>query len=600
VATYWERTLKNRTSRRTAIAGGLGLAGAAAILAACGGGDEGPSEETRTGLGKLLYENKNAETPIKKGGTLNAREGGDLPSIDPYRQIAGISQTFGGHLFSRLVQYKTEPGLDPGLAEKAPDAAERWEVSDGGLTYTFKIRPNVKFHPATTPLNTVAGLNGRILDAEDVVASYERFKGLPAPQYQQSFGGKVESITAPDKSTVVWKLTRPNAIFLEFVTSGQYLWLMGKEAGGAYNTLEKAVGTGPWMLDSYLPSSRWLFKRHPEYWQKDLPHMDGIETYIVPEVSQYLAQFQVGTFPTFNPTLAGDMQDLAEGKTDRRIYKNEIGGSTAGIGFGRGDPNSPFLKDNRLRQAVSVAIDRDTITEVLNDVDAWRALGLDREYHHINAVVGVGFSKWWTDPRGPEMGEEAQFFEFDPQKAKQLLSAGGFPNGLDTEMHFAANNYAQIYRDKVQLFIGYLKEVGINAEPKPDDYGTVHNIRGSAGELPGMVAHQNTGFGDPALLLDYLFSPGASRNMMKVDDPIFNDLNAKQSVELDEKKRRDIFIQIYRHLTREMRFVPYSDGSIAGFTVAYDWYRNYGAYRNSLANQGGGTENLIHRWISKA
>jgi peptide/nickel transport system substrate-binding protein len=596
---YWGHFLGQRISRRKTLARGAGLTAAAAVLAACGGDDDGAvGEETRTGLGNLLYENRNEEAPQQRGGTVNQRQGGDLPSIDPYRQIAGIGQSFAGHLFSRLVQYKTAPGLDPGLAEKAPDAAASWEVSDGGLTYTFKIRPNLKFHPGTTALNTVPGLNGRNFDAEDVVASYNRFKNLPAPQYQESFGGQVESIMAPDKSTVVWKLTRPNAIFLEFVTSGSYLWLMGKEAGDGYNTLEKAVGTGPWLLDSYLPSSRWLFKKHPDYWQTGKPYMDGIEHYIVPEVSQYLAQFQVGTFPTFNPTLAGDMQDLAEGKTDRRIYENEIGESTAGIGFGRGDPASPFLKDNRLRQAVSMAIDRDTITEVLNDVDAWRALGLNREYHHI-IFCGVGFSKWWTDPRGSEMGPEAKFFMYDPQGAKQLLSAAGFPNGFETEMHFAANNYPQLYRDKVQLFIGYLKEVGINAEPKPDDYGTVHNIRGSAGELPGMVAHQNRGFGDPALLLNYNFSPGTSRNFMKVDDPIFNDLYAKQSVELDEKKRRDIFLEMYRHLSREMRYVPYADDSISSFTVGYSWYRNYGAYRNSLANQGGGTENMIHRWLSK-
>jgi peptide/nickel transport system substrate-binding protein len=593
---YWSR----RISRRRAVTGGAALAGAAAILAACGGGgDGGVSEETRTGLGQLLYDSKEEEKPVKRGGIVNTRTGGDLPSIDPYRQIAGAVQTFGGHVFSRLTKYRSEPGLDPGLAEKGPDAAEKWEIADGGLTYTFKIRPNVKFHPATSNLNTVAGLNGRALDAEDVVASYERFKGLPAPQYQQSFGGKVETVTAPDKSTVVWRLTKPNAIFLEFITSGQYLWLMGKEAGQSYDTLEKAVGTGPWLLESYLPSSRWLFKRHPEYYQKDLPYMEGEEYYIVPEVSAHLAQFQVGTFPTFTPALAGDMKDLAEGKTDRRIYPNDVYNENAGIGFGRGDPNSPFLKDNRLRQAVSMALDRDTITEVINDVEAWRALGLDREYRHTN-FVPVGLKKWWTEPTGPEMKEEAQFHKFDPQGAKQLLSAGGFPNGLQTEMHFAANNYPQAYRDHTRLMIGMLKDVGIDAKPMPDDYGTVHNIRGSAGELPGMVSHSSTSFGDPALLLDYLFGPTASRNMMKVNDPVFNDLNAKQTLELDEKKRRDIFIEIYRHLSREMRFVPYDYQSISDFTIGYNWYRNFQAYRSSLAGQGNATENLIYRWLDKA
>jgi peptide/nickel transport system substrate-binding protein len=599
MASYWEQAVRRRTTRRTALAGGASLAGAAAVLAACGGGGggSGVTEEQRIGLGKLVYDSTDAETPVKRGGTVNYRQTGDIPSMDPYRQIAGIAQTFAGHIFGRLMKYSSKPGLDPRLTEKEPDVAERFEVADGGLTYTFKIRPNVKFHPATASINTVPGLNGRVFDAEDVVASYERFKNMPSPQYQQSFGGKVASVSAPDKTTVVWKLTTPNAIFPEFVTSGQFLWLMGKEAGVAYDPLQKAVGTGPWLLQEYLPSSRWLFKRHPDFYMQGLPHIEGEENFIVPEVSAYLAQFQIGTFATFVPGLAGDMKSLAEGTTDRRLYKGDVPNTSAGIGFGRGDPDSAFLKDARMRRAVSLAMDRATLIEVVNDADAWKELGLEREYAFTN-FVPQGLRFWWTDPRGAEMKDSAQWFAYDPQKAKQLVSASGFPNGYETEMHFAANNYAQIYRDHTLLIIGQLKEVGINAKAEADDYGTVHNIRGSAGELPGMVAHQNTSYGDPSLLLDYLFAPGTSRNMMKVDDPIFNALNEKQRVELDQNRRRDILVEMYRHLGSEMRFIPHAYGSIANYTVGYNWYRNFFAYKDTLASQGEASESRIQRWLS--
>jgi ABC-type transport system substrate-binding protein len=401
MAGYWSELVRTRRSRRAVLAGSASLTGAAAVLAACGGGDgDGGSasqEETRRGLGTLVYDSTKAETPVKRGGIVADREGGDLPSIDPYRQIAGIVQTFAGHVFSRLIKYRAEPGLDPGLAEKDGDAAEKWEIANGGLTYTFKIRPNMKFH-------NVAPLNGRSLDAEDVVASYERYRDLPAPQYAQSFKGKVDSVVATDKSTVVWKLTKPNAIFLDFVASGQYLWLMGKEAGVSYDTLQEAIGTGPWVLSNYVRGNRWEFKRHEQYWQTGLPYLAGVETYIVPEISQYLAQFQVGTFPFFVPGLAGDMKSLAEGKTDRRIYQNPVPNSTAGVGFGRGDPDSAFLKDVRMRRAVSLAIERDTIIEVINDVDAWLELGLERKIGHPN-YCAAALKKWYVEVvRGPTRG----------------------------------------------------------------------------------------------------------------------------------------------------------------------------------------------------
>ena len=144
-----------------------------------------------------------------------------------------------------------------------------------------------------------------------------------------------------------------------------------------------------------------------------------------------------------------------------------------------------------------------------------------------------------------------------------------------------------------------LKDVGINAEPKPADYGTVHNIKSSAVELPGMVVHNSTAFSDPTLLLDYLFAPGTSRNMMKVNDPIFNDLYAKQIAELDQKRRRELLIELCRHLAREMRFAPSSYASIANYTVGYNWYHNFWAYRNSFSGQGNAGEGGVHRWMNK-
>jgi peptide/nickel transport system substrate-binding protein len=592
---YWQDLLRRQTSRRKVIVGGAGLAGAAALLAACGGGDDGGSEgPARTGLGTKIYDDTSEETPVKRGGTLPGDLSGDMPSLDPYRQIAGTVQgTIGGSIYTRLMRYKSGPGIDPGLAESEPDTASGYEVADGGLTYIFKIKPGVKFQ-------NVAPVSGRELDAEDVAASYARFSTMGSPQFGSSFKDRVVSVTAPDKQTVVWKLTAVNAGFLPLVTHGQFLWLMPKEMGVSVDPLEKPIGAGPWVLSNYVPSSRLEFEKHPQYFQQGLPYMDRRELYIIPENSQRLAQFQAENLWDISSTIVqpAEFRGLAEGKENIRILKGDFTTSMGGGAFGRGDPNSPFLKDDRLRKAVSLAIDRDTIVETINDLDFWREMGLEREYRHNN-YVPAGLKRWWVDPRGPEMGSEAQWFQFDPQKAKQLVSAAGFPDGLETELHYSSNQYPQAYRNTVLIIADMLPAAGIKANPVGDDYGSVFNIRGWAGELPGMAWGIPTGFDQPELYLDYLFGRNSTRNQMRVFDETFYAMVDAQQQELDENKRKQLIIDIFRYQADKMRFVPFGYGAVTNFELSYNFYKNTWAYRPALAGFGTATEALTHRWSDR-
>src|SRR5262245_26566041 len=134
-----------RASRRGVVIGGASLAGAAALLAACGGG--GDSDKEATGSGPKIYTDTKEETPVKTGGTYAKWIAGDVTSLDPYRQTAaGPNTDLASFTMSRLVNFKTGPGVDPNNYEPVGDLASAWEVSDGGLTYTFKLRQGVKFH----------------------------------------------------------------------------------------------------------------------------------------------------------------------------------------------------------------------------------------------------------------------------------------------------------------------------------------------------------------------------------------------------------------------------------------------------------------------
>src|SRR3954464_6240620 len=167
---YWSRTLQQRLPRRRALVSAGGLSLGAAFLAACGGSDSSSSGGS-SGAPKsdLVVKSEDTTKQAKKGGTLKTYITTDVGSWDPYLRGAWFG-TLGAVVFSRLTIVKPGAGGPPN-GDVAGDLAESWETSPDGLTVTFKLKPNAHFH-------TVAPVNGRGVDAQDVVASWERWKKI--------------------------------------------------------------------------------------------------------------------------------------------------------------------------------------------------------------------------------------------------------------------------------------------------------------------------------------------------------------------------------------------------------------------------------------
>src|SRR5581483_4477643 len=142
------RIAAGRITRRRALAGTAAMGGAAALLAACGGsgGESKPvSEEDKAKANSKIFTNDKEEGPAKKGGVWN-QPNVEPVNFDAFAQATVIvAQNAAGWIQSRLLKYKSAPGLDPNLFTLEGDLAQSWEVSNDGLTYTFKLRPNVKW-----------------------------------------------------------------------------------------------------------------------------------------------------------------------------------------------------------------------------------------------------------------------------------------------------------------------------------------------------------------------------------------------------------------------------------------------------------------------
>src|SRR5205085_2127455 len=215
-----------------------------------------------------------ARSQPKVGGTLRAwifTE--NPPALDPHVQVSFRTKGFAGYFYSRLLKNKKGPDTAAHAFIVEGDLAESWKVSDDGLTYTFQLRKNAKWHNKPP-------LNGRPVTADDVVWSYNRFANVSP---QKSSFSMVKEVNALDANTVVFTL---NDIFAPFETTiaSPLFYIMPKEVIEADGDARKrVVGSGPYLFDSFQPGVQVVGKRNPDYYLTPMPYADEIVLLIIPE-----------------------------------------------------------------------------------------------------------------------------------------------------------------------------------------------------------------------------------------------------------------------------------------------------------------------------
>jgi peptide/nickel transport system substrate-binding protein len=204
-----------------------------------------------------------AQAP-KRGGTLVLR-GWDPPLFDPMLQTAYRVQIPITFTHSRLVKHKAGPSVAPATFAIEGDLAESWSQPNE-TTYVFKLRRGVRWHPKPP-------VNGRELTSADVKYSVERFltvKGNPMAYMLSS----VDRVEAVDRYTVKFVLKEPFSWLLDVLANPMAIAIVARECVEKFGDLKKveaAVGTGPWMLDSYRPNVGLTFVRNPNYFITGLP-----------------------------------------------------------------------------------------------------------------------------------------------------------------------------------------------------------------------------------------------------------------------------------------------------------------------------------------
>src|SRR5881296_1194031 len=212
--------------------------------------------------------------PPKRGGILHVR-GWDPVHFDPHLTRAFMTHTALSFVYNKLLRHKVGPDVQPGTFIVEPDLAERWEEPDD-TTYIFHLRQGVKWHNKPP-------VNGRELVAEDVKFSFDRFLTVPGNPERQLLES-VDRVEVVDRYTVKFLLNEPFVWLLDILANAMCVWIVAPEVGekyGDFKKVETAIGTGPFLLKSYEPNVKTVFKRNPAYFLKDQPYVDGVEWLVI-------------------------------------------------------------------------------------------------------------------------------------------------------------------------------------------------------------------------------------------------------------------------------------------------------------------------------
>jgi peptide/nickel transport system substrate-binding protein len=485
------------------------LATVTLVLTGCSGGnDSGGNNETSSA--------QSSSGAIRKGGDLTFVIPAYPLGMDPLSPSADIA---GLQIFDAWWEYLIRPTADGTGFE--PRLAESYTISDDKKTYTFKLRPGVKFSDGS-PLTTA-----------DVVTSLRNAFTNKGSQIA-FLGSKIASITAPDDATVIVQMNSAWPYLLSdlagFNAAILPQALIKKEGYDAF--LKKPVGTGPFMLDSLDPGNSIKLVRNPNYWEAERPYLDSI-TFKV-------AQSDVARATAVTGGQADISQDpppnqLAALRANKSIQVQSLPLSLVEtIDFNVLVP--PF--DNlKLRQAISLAIDRKAIVQA--------------------GLFGAG-SAATTFIVGPPaltlQNTSLNLYPYDPQKAKQLVKESGLPTPISIPLQLSQGAVQDAIAAVVQQ---NLQAVGINVKIVRNDYSAIQSAV-SSGHYSAATRNWSNYVGDPSQQPLFWMDPAfcCHANWTNYEDPTAIALVHKAVEASDSAEAKSLFDDVQRSVATSAHSIP--------------------------------------------
>jgi peptide/nickel transport system substrate-binding protein len=350
------------------------------------------------GAAMIAASAASAQQP-QTGGTLTYTFHPEPTALSTISTTAVPVAIISTKLYESLLEYEGA-GMTP-----KPGLAESWSISPDNLVYTFKLRSGVKWH------------DGKPFTSDDVKFSVQEI-ALNYHSRGRTYFGAVDSIETPDATTVVFKLKQPVPFFLRAFQASETPMMprhgfteqdIAEKRVRQARIMQEPIGTGPFKMKEWRRGSHIILERNPDYWKPGKPYLDQVALRVLPDGVARALAVEKGEVD-LAPQSALPPSEIQRLRTVPSLVVSDDGSEGLGpMMWLEVNLREKPLSDVRVRQAISMAIDRKRLVDVI-----W---------------FGAG-----KPARGPIVsGNPAHFdaslpeFEYNPQRAQQLLDEAGYP-----------------------------------------------------------------------------------------------------------------------------------------------------------------------------
>jgi peptide/nickel transport system substrate-binding protein len=524
------------------------------------------------------------------GGEIVIRANRNIVNFDPYLS-EHIAQIYSGWL-ERL--HAEDWTLDPAVFDYkivAPSQylrghlAESWEFADP-RTYVVHLRKGIRWQ-------NIPPVNGREFTADDVAFHYHRLYGLgsgftkPAPYHATVSNFKyLLSVTAADKYTVVFKWRTPNPAFIIetlMTNHSPSLAIEPREAvekWGDVNDWHHAIGTGPFILQDFVPDNSAALVKNPDYWGYDerhphnkLPYVDKVKFLIIPDETAALEAFLAGKIDVIDGILPAQAETIS--KTHPEILQVPVPMTAGSI-----DPRidrKPF-DDIRVRRAMQMAVDLPSIAKTYYG-------GKIQPYP---SSITSGKMKGWGFPYEDWPQDLKDEYAYNPAGAKKLLADAGYPDGFNTNIVVEMGSDLEL----LQIIKSYFEQVGIDMEIRvmeaPAWIEFVETNR-----LHDQLAQRSMGsLGRAHEPLRQLtrFQTGYSTNYFMVSDPVYDAFYTRAQVAAGIDIEKQAVKDANEYVARQHFAISLLEP--VQYSLYQPWLKGYSGQFGSTCGQAGSPQSI--------
>ncbi len=474
--------------------------------------------------------------PLSQAATLRWAAQNDILTLDPHAQNHATTNAILMHSYEGLTRYNAKYEVEPGLATK-------WS-SISTTQIRFELRKGVKFH------------DGSPFTADDVVFSFGRIK---QPQgTMQIYVTGVSEVKKIDDHTVDFILSAPNPILLRNIIDFRMMSKAWAEKNKSVNTQDykakednyasrNVMGTGPYKITAWMPDQRINMTINKDWWDKHAGNVDEVVYTPIKSDPTRVAALMSGDVDmlTDMPT-----QDVARLRTDSKL--KVLDGPEVRTIFFALDQGSDELKyssvkgknpfkDRRVREALSIAIDRDAIKR-----STMRGLSIP-----ASSIVAPG-----VNGNTPEVDPVPKV---DADRAKKLLSEAGYPDGFEFQLNCPNNRYVND-EEICQSVASMWARIGIKVRLVPEGMATfivkVQNFDTSAYMLGWGVATYDAQYSLQSLVRTKTTGADGNFNFGKVSDAKLDQLIDAMKTETDVTKRNGMIREALMRVRDEHLVIP--------------------------------------------